>query len=150
MVKRSFTEIMNGSRCSSSSKRSSSTRSSASNKSSGSSRSSTKLKLLEGEPRIAELEAHATLMMEQQKVETQAKMFQLQKEFIRAKVRAQVYAGYTKDDETKTGLMEVKIKDEVTFSRHQRSSKHSQPRSCIKVTDVSQSTNKRNSGTSKI
>ena len=79
-----------GSRCSCSSKRSNSSRSSASNKSSGSSRSSTKLKLLEERARIAELEAEATLMMEQQKAETQAKMFQLQREVVRAKARAQV------------------------------------------------------------
>ena len=38
--------------------------------------------------------------------------------------------------------MEAKIKDEVTLPRHQRSSKHSQPHSCMKVTDVSQSNNK--------
>ena len=107
-----------GSRCSSDSKRSSSSRSSASNKSSGSSRSSTKLKLLEEKARIAELEADATLMMEQQKAETQAKMFQLQREVVRAKARAQVYAGYIKDDEAKTYIMEAKIKDEVTLSRH--------------------------------
>ena len=131
-----------GSRCSSDSKRSSSSRSSASNKSSGSSRSSTKLKLLEEKARIAELEADATLMMEQQKAETQAKMFQLQREVVRAKARAQVYAGYTKDDETKTDIMEAKIKDRVTLTRHQRSSKHSQPHCCMKVTDVSQSNNK--------
>ena len=30
----------------------------------------------------------------------------------------------------------------MTLSRHQRSSKHSQPHSCMKVTDVSQSNNK--------
>ena len=35
--------------------------------------------------------------------------------------------------------MEAKIKDEVTLPRHQRSSKHSQPHSCMKVTNVSQS-----------
>ena len=127
-----------GSRCSSSSKRSSSSRSSASNKSSGSSRSSTKLKLLEKKARIAELEAEATLMMEQQKAETQAKMFQLQREVVRAKARAQVYAGYTKDDETKTDIIEAEVKDEMTLSRHRRSSKDSQPHSCMKVTDASQ------------
>ena len=131
-----------GSRCSSSSKRSNSSRSSASNKSSGSSRSSTKLKLLEERARIAELEAEATLMMEQQKAETQAKMFQLQREVVRAKARAQVYAGYTKDDETKTDITETEHKDEVTLSRHQRNSKHSQPHSCMKVTDTSQPNNK--------
>ena len=103
------------SRCSRS-KRSSSSRSSASNKSSGSSRSSTKLKLLKEKARIAELEAEATLLMEQQKAETQAKMFQLQREVVRAKARAQVYAGYIKDDEAKTYIMEAKIKDEVTLS----------------------------------
>ena len=64
-----------GSRCSSNSKRLSSSRSSASNKSSGSSISSTKLKLLKEKARIAEQEAEATLMMEQQKTETQAKIF---------------------------------------------------------------------------
>ena len=69
-------------------------------------------------------------------------MFQLQREVVRAKARAQVYAGYTKDDKTKTDIMEAKIEDEVTLSRHQRSSKHSQPHSCMKVTDVSQSNNK--------
>ena len=131
-----------GSRCSSSSKRSSSSRSSASNKSSGSSRSSTKLKLLEEKAKIAELEADATLLMQQQKAETQAKMFHLQREVVRAKAGAQVYAGYTKDDATKTDIMEAKMEDEVTLSRHQRSSKHSQPHSCMKVTDVSQSNNK--------
>ena len=68
------------------------------------------MKLLEEKARTAELEADATLMMEQQKAETQAKLFQLQREVVRAKARAQVYAGYTKDDETKTG-MEAKIKD---------------------------------------
>ena len=107
-----------GSRCSSDSKRSSSSRSSASNKSSGSSKSSTKLKLLEEKAKTAEPEADATLMMEQQKAETQAKMFQLQREVVRAKARAQVYAGYIKDDEAKTYIMEAKIKDEVTLSRH--------------------------------
>ena len=131
-----------GSRCSSSGKRSTSSRSSASNKSSGSSRSSTKLKLLEEDARIAELEANATLMMEQQKDGTQAKMFQLQREVVRAKARAQVYAGYNKDDETKTDILEAEFEDEVTLSRHQRSSKHSQPHSCMKVTDVSQSNSK--------
>ena len=131
-----------GSRCSSSSKRSNSSRSSSSNKSSGSSRSSTKLKLLEERARIAELETEVTLMMEQQKAETQAKMFQLQREVVRAKARAQVYAGYTKDDETKTDITETEHKDEVTLSRHQRNSKHSQPHSCMKVTDTSQPNNK--------
>ena len=84
-----------GSRCSSNSSnsRSNSSRSSASNKSSGSSRSSTKLALLEEKARIAELEAEAKLMMEQQKAETQHKMFQLQWEVVRVKGRAQLYAG---------------------------------------------------------
>ena len=100
------------------------------------------MKLLEEKARIAELEAEATLLMEQQKGETQAKMFQLQREVVRAKARAQVYAGYTTDDETKTDIIEPKIKDEVTLSRHQRSSKYSQPHCCMKVTDVSQSNNK--------
>ena len=131
-----------GSRCSSSSKKSNSSRSSASNKSSGSSRSSTKSKLLEEKARIAKLEAEATLMMEQQKAETQAKMFQLQREVVRAKARAQVYAGYTKDVETKTDIIETELKDEVTLSRHQRSSKHSQPHSCMRVTDTLQPNNK--------
>ena len=100
------------------------------------------MKLLEERARIAELEAEATLMMEQQKAETQAKMFQLQREVVRAKARAQVYAGYTKDDETKTDITEAEHKDEVTLSRHQRNSKHSQPHSCMKVTDTSQPNNK--------
>ena len=130
-----------GSRCSSSSKRSNSSRSSASNKSSDSSRSSTKLELLEEKARTAELEEEATLMVKQQKAETPAKMFQLQREVVRAKARAQVSAGYTKDDETKTDI-ETELKDEVTLSRHQRSSKHSQPHSCMKVTGASQSNNK--------
>ena len=69
-------------------------------------------------------------------------MFHLQREVVRAKAGAQVYAGYTKDDATKTDIMEAKMEDEVTLSRHQRSSKHSQPHSCMKVTDVSQSNNK--------
>ena len=90
-----------GTRCSSCSKRSSSSRSSASNKSGGSSRSSTKLKLLAEKTRIAELEAEETLMIKQQKAETQAKIFQLQRKVVRAKTRAQVYAGYIKDDKTK-------------------------------------------------
>ena len=58
------------------------------------------MKLLEEKARIAELEADATLTTEQQKAETQAKIFQLQREVVRAKTRAQAYAGYTKDDET--------------------------------------------------
>ena len=77
-------------------------------------------------------------MMEQQKAETQAKMFQLQREVVRAKARAQLYAGYTKDDETKTDIIEAEVKDEMTLSRHRRSSKDSQPHSCMKVTDASQ------------
>ena len=81
-------------------------------------------------------------MMEQQKAETQAKMFQLKREVVRAKTRAQVYARYTKDDKTKTDILEAKIKDDMTLSSYQRSSKHSQPHSCMKVTDVSQSNNK--------
>ena len=51
---------------------------------------------------MAELEGEATLMMEQQKAETQAKIFQLQRKVLRVKPSAQVYAGYTKDDETTT------------------------------------------------
>ena len=69
------------------------------------------MKLLKEKARIAELEADTTLMMEQQKAETQAKMFQLQREVVRAKASAQVYAGYTKDDEAKADIMEAKIKD---------------------------------------
>ena len=38
--------------------------------------------------------------------------------------------------------MEAKVKDGMTLSSYQRSSKHSQPHSCMKVTDVSQSNNK--------
>ena len=53
-----------------------------------------------------------------------------------------MYARYTKDDKTKTDTMEAKIKDGMTLSSYQRSSKHSQPHSCMKVTDVSQSNNK--------
>ena len=100
------------------------------------------MKLLKEKARIAELEADTTLMMEQQKAETQAKMFQLKREVVRAKNRAQVYARYTKDDKTKTDILEAKIKDDMTLSSYQRSSKHSQPHSCMKVTDVSQSNDK--------
>ena len=75
--------------------------------------------------------------MEQEKAETQVKMFQFQRKVLRAKARGEAYAGYTKNDEIKTDIMEAKIKDEVTLSRHQRSSKHSQPHSCMKVTEVS-------------
>ena len=80
--------------------------------------------------------------MELEKAETQVKMFQLQRKVFRAKARGEVYAGYTKNDETKTDIMEAKTKDEVTLSMHQISSKHSQPHSCLKVTDVSQCNNK--------
>ena len=59
--------------------------------------------------------------MEQQKTETQAKMFQLQREVVRTKATAQVYEGYTKDDETSTDIIETEVKDKVTLSRHQRS-----------------------------
>ena len=69
-------------------------------------------------------------------------MFQLQSEVVRVKARAQVYARYNKYDETKTDITDAKIKDKVTLSRHQRSSKHGQPHSCMKVTNVSQSNNK--------
>ena len=55
--------------------------------------------------------------MEQQKTETQAKMFQLQREVVRTKATAQVYAGYTKDDERSTDIIETEAKDEVTLSR---------------------------------
>ena len=41
------------------------------------------MKLLEEKVRIAELEAEATLTMEQQKAETQAKIFQPQREVVR-------------------------------------------------------------------
>ena len=47
------------------------------------------MKLLEEKARIAELEAQIKLMIGQQKAETQAKMFQLQREVVRAKARAQ-------------------------------------------------------------
>ena len=80
--------------------------------------------------------------MEQQKTETQAKMFQLQREVVRTKATAQVYAGYTKDDERSTDILETEAKDEVTLSRRQRSCKHSQSHSCMKVADASQSNNK--------
>ena len=59
------------------------------------------MKLLAEKTRIAELEAEETLMIKQQKAETQAKIFQLQRKVVRAKTRAQVYAGYIKDDKTK-------------------------------------------------
>ena len=61
--------------------------------------------------RISELEAEATLMMEQQEAETQANMFQLQREVVSVKARAQVYTGYSKDDETKTDIIEAEVKD---------------------------------------
>ena len=80
--------------------------------------------------------------MEQQKTETQAKMFQLQREVVRTKATAQVYEGYTKDDETSTDIIETEVKDKVTLSRHQRSRKHSQFHSCMKVAAASQSNNK--------
>ena len=73
------------------------------------------MKLLEEKVRIAELEAEATLMMEQQKAETQAKMFQPQREVVRAKARAQVYTEHIKDDEAKTDITETEVKDEVTL-----------------------------------
>ena len=114
-LKEAAQKTAKGTRCSSCSKRSSSSRSSASNKSGGSSRSSTKLKLLEEKARIAELEAEETLMIKQQKAETQAKIFQLQRKVVRAKTRAQVYAGYTKDDETKTDITEAEVKDRLTL-----------------------------------
>ena len=66
-----------------------------STKSSGSSRSPTQLKLLEEKATIAELEAEATLMMEKQRAEQQAKMLQIQGEVARAKVMARVYEDYT-------------------------------------------------------
>ena len=54
-------------------------------------------------------------MMEQQKAETQPKMFQPHREVVRAKARAQVYAGYIKDGEAKTDITETEVKDEVTL-----------------------------------
>ena len=36
-----------------------------------------------------------------------------------------------KDDETKADIIEAEVKDEVTLSRHQRSSKNNQPHSCM-------------------
>ena len=49
------------------------------------------MKLLEEKAKIAELEAEATLMMEKQKAQQQAKMLQIQGEIARAKARARVY-----------------------------------------------------------
>ena len=69
------------------------------------------MKLLEEKARISELEAEATLMMEQQEAETQANMFQLQREVVSVKARAQVYTGYSKDDVTKTDIIEAEVKD---------------------------------------
>ena len=54
-------------------------------------------------------------MMEQQKAETQAKMFQPQREVVRAKARAQVHTEHIKDDEAKTDITETEVKDEVTL-----------------------------------
>ena len=99
------------------------------------------MKLLEEKARNVELEAEAILMMEQQKAEAQAKMFHLQREVAKAKARA-LYVGYTKDDETKTDIVEAEVKDEVILSRHQGNIKHSQPQSCLEVTDASQSNDK--------
>ena len=73
------------------------------------------MKLPEEKVRTTELEAEATLMMEQQKAETQPKMFQPHREVVRAKARAQVYAGYIKDAEAKTDITETEVKDEVTL-----------------------------------
>ena len=67
---------------------------SGSTKSSGSSRSSTQWKLLEEKATIAELEAEATLMMETQRAEQEAKMLQIQGKVARAKVMARVYEDY--------------------------------------------------------
>ena len=53
------------------------------------------MKLLEEKAKIAELEAEATLMMEKQKAQQQAKMLQIQGEIARAKARARVYEDYT-------------------------------------------------------
>ena len=50
-------------------------------------------------------------MMEQQEAETQANMFQLQREVVSVKARAQVYTGYSKDDEAKTDIIEAEVKD---------------------------------------
>ena len=46
------------------------------------------------------------------------------------------------NDETKTDITEAEVKDEVILSRHQRSSKHNQSQSYIKVTDAYQPSNK--------
>ena len=54
-------------------------------------------------------------MMEQQKAEIQAKMFQPQREVVRAKARAQVYTEHIKDDEAKTDITETEVKGEVTL-----------------------------------
>ena len=53
------------------------------------------MKLLEEKAKIAELEAEATFMMEKQKAEQQAKMFQIKGQVARAKARARVYKDYT-------------------------------------------------------
>ena len=86
------------------------------------------MKLLEEKAKIAELEAEATLLIEQQKAETHDKMLELQREVARAKARTQVYEGYTKDEsmfEMKRGLISEEPNNEVR-SQHLGSMKHGQ------------------------
>ena len=86
------------------------------------------MKLLEEKANIVELEAEVTLLMEQQKAETEAKMFELQREVARAKARAQLYEGYTKDEgmfEMKKDVINEEPNDEVR-SQHLGSMKHGQ------------------------
>ena len=66
-------------------------KSSRSTKSSSSSKSSKKLKLLEENAEVAELEVEATFLLQKQKAENQSKILQIQGEVARAKVRARVY-----------------------------------------------------------
>ena len=64
--------------------------------------------------------------MEQQKDETEAKMLELQREVARAKVRAQVYEGYVKDEgmfEMKRDIISEEPNDEVR-SQHLGNMKH--------------------------
>ena len=88
------------------------------------------MKLLEKKVRTAELKAETTLVIEEQKVEVQTKMFQLLREVATAKARVQMYVRHTKDDnifEIKNGIIEEELENEVVLSRHQRSFKHGQP-----------------------
>ena len=88
------------------------------------------MKLLEKKARTAELKAETTLVIEEQKVEVETKMFQLLREVATAKARVQMYVRHTKDDnifEIKNGIVEEELKNEVVSSRHQRSFKHGQP-----------------------